>query len=154
VHSLVVIDTAVANWRELVVSAPAGAAVLVLDPNANGVQQIAEHLGLQQQLGKPAYSNLALVSEGAEGRLLLGNGELSSANLSQQAEALQRWGLGLTAGADLLQFGCNVAAGALGASFVQQLASLSGTGPLKLTCQASPPCWASCSKLLSPSRSC
>jgi hypothetical protein len=127
VHSLVVIDTAVANWRELVVSAPAGAAVLVLDPNANGVQQIAEHLGLQQQLGKPAYSNLALVSEGAEGRLLLGNGELSSANLSQQAEALQRWGLGLTAGADLLLFGCNVAAGALGASFVQQLASLSGT---------------------------
>ena len=47
--SLVVLDQSLQNWRELAVSAPADAELLVLDQAADGVAQISDYL-LQQRL--------------------------------------------------------------------------------------------------------
>ncbi|NQW38261.1 MAG: DUF4347 domain-containing protein, partial [Cyanobacteria bacterium] len=125
--SLVVLDQSLQNWRELAVSAPADAELLVLDQAADGVSQISDYL-LQQRLdGQGSYSSLAIVSAGADGLLQLGNGTLEAANLSSYGDQLRTWADSLTSGADLLLFGSNVAASAAGVSFVQELASLTGT---------------------------
>ena len=125
-RSLVVLDQSLDNWRELAVSAPADAELLVLDQASDGVAQISDHL-LQQRLdGQGSYSSLAIVSAGADGLLQLGNGTLEAANLSSYGDQLRTWADSLTSGADLLLFGSNVAASAAGVSFVQELASLTG----------------------------
>ncbi|QPN69362.1 DUF4347 domain-containing protein [Synechococcus sp. CBW1108] len=125
--SLVVLDQSLDDWRELAVSAPADAELLVLDQASDGVAQISDYL-LQQRLdGQGSYSSLEIVSEGADGLLQLGNGTLEAANLSSYGDQLRTWADSLTSGADLLLFGSNVAASAAGVSFVQELASLTGT---------------------------
>jgi len=124
--SLVVLDQSLQNWRELAVSAPADAELLVLDQASDGVSQISDYL-LQQRLdGQGSYSSLAIVSAGADGLLQLGNGTLEAANLSSYGDQLRTWADSLTSDADLLLFGSNVAASAEGVSFVQELASLTG----------------------------
>ncbi|MEB3208660.1 MAG: VCBS domain-containing protein [Synechococcus sp.] len=108
--SLVVLDQSLQNWRELAVSAPADAELLVLDQASDGVAQISDHL-LQQRLGgQGSYSSLAIVSAGADGLLQLGNGTLEAANLSSYGDQLRTWADSLSSGADLLLLGSNVAA--------------------------------------------
>ena len=122
--SLVVLDQSLQNWRELAVSAPADAELLVLDQASDGVAQTSDHL-LQQRLdGQGSYSSLAIVSAGADGLLQLGNGTLEAANLGSYREQLRTWADSLASGAYLLLFGSNVAASAAGVSFVQELTSL------------------------------
>lgn len=126
-RSLIVLDQGVANWRDLLVDAPADAEVLLLDRSRSGVEQISDFLLQERLSGARRFDTLAIVSEGADGRLLLGNGELSAVTLNSQKDLLRSWGDALSAGADLLLFGCNVAASAGGAAFVRNLASLTGT---------------------------
>ena len=89
--------------------------------------QISDYLLLQRIDGQGSYSSLAIVSAGADGLLQLGNGTLEAANLGSYGDQLRTWANSLTSGADLLLFGCNVAATSSGASFVRSLASLTGT---------------------------
>ncbi|MFM8259703.1 MAG: DUF4347 domain-containing protein, partial [Vulcanococcus sp.] len=125
-RSLIVLDQGVANWRDLLVEAPADAEVLLLDRSCGGVEQISDFLLQERLSGARRFDTVAIVSEGADGRLLLGNGELSTSSLSSQTELLRGWSDALSAGADLLLFGCNVAASAGGAAFVRQLSALIG----------------------------
>ena len=125
-RSLIVIDQGVADWRHLLVDAPQDAEVLLLNRDECGVEQISDFL-LQERLnGARAFSTLAIVSEGSEGRLLIGGGELSATQLSRHAQQLRAWGDALSPGADLMLYGCNVAAGSTGKSFIQQLATVIG----------------------------
>ena len=123
-QSLIVIDQSVADWRELVLTAPKDAELLVLEQSSDGVEQISSHLNRQQQTGHPRYSSLAIVSEGRQAEMLLGNSSLSATNLSEYLQQLSSWGGALTSDADILLYGCNVAKGAIGEAFVRELASL------------------------------
>ena len=80
-RSLVVIDQSVREWRELAVSAPSEAEVLVLDQNQDGISQINKYLDDEASQNKKDVQNLAIISEGADGKLLLGNGSLERSNL-------------------------------------------------------------------------
>ena len=66
-RSLVVIDTTAKDWRELVVSAPETAEILILDANKDGLVQITEHLKQQRDNGALGFDHLAIISEGSEG---------------------------------------------------------------------------------------
>ncbi|MEL4178019.1 VCBS domain-containing protein [Roseateles sp. PN1] len=95
--------------------------VVVLDPEQDGVQQISQWLSQRQGL-----KAIHLISHGEDGRIGLGRGELNADNLAAQAESLQQWRAALGADADILVYGCDVAASTRGQSFIEQLAALTG----------------------------
>ena len=125
-RSLVVIDQSVKDWRELAVSAPSEAEVLVLDQNQDGISQINKYLDDEANQNKNDVQNLAIISEGADGKLLLGNDSLERSNLQDYTDLLSTWQTNLAPGADLLLFGCNVAETEAGKDFIEQLGRITG----------------------------
>ncbi|WP_293132067.1 FG-GAP-like repeat-containing protein [Microcoleus sp. bin38.metabat.b11b12b14.051] len=81
-----------------------GIETAILDPNRNAVDQIAETLK-----GKE-YSAIHIISHGAPGHLQLGNTQLNIETLPQYSQQIQQWRESLTENAEILLYGCNVAA--------------------------------------------
>ncbi|MBI5041269.1 MAG: cadherin domain-containing protein, partial [Gammaproteobacteria bacterium] len=95
--------------------------VILLDPARDGVEQIGETLAARH-----AVPAIHIIGHGTEGRFLLGNGELSAARIARDGAELTRWGSALSADADILLYGCNVAAGDAGRALVEGLAYATG----------------------------
>ncbi|MEL6397631.1 MAG: DUF4347 domain-containing protein, partial [Cyanobacteria bacterium J06626_4] len=93
---------------------------LVLDASADGITQITAALQARQSV-----SSLHIVSHGTAGGLQLGSSQLSLATISHYTQQLQTWATVLQ-GRDILLYGCQVAQGALGQLFLQQLHQLTG----------------------------
>jgi Domain of unknown function (DUF4347)/RTX calcium-binding nonapeptide repeat (4 copies) len=114
--TLLFIDSQVDGYSSLVQGAYPEATVIVLDPSQDGIRQIsqvlAEHSGVE---------SLQILSHGSEASLQLGSADLTAHNLTEYAEQIQQWGESLADDADLLLYGCNVAAGEEGKAFVQML---------------------------------
>lgn len=119
--SLVFIDSSISHYQDLAAAVKPGAEVYLLNPLEDAVQQITQIL-----LGKTGVSSVSILSHGASGSLQLGTTSLNSGTIASYASQLQAWSTALTDNADLLLYGCNVAAGAIGANFVQQLAQITG----------------------------
>lgn len=95
--------------------------VVILDPDENGVAQMARALE-----GEQGLASISVVSHGDEGMLLLGNGPLFGGNLQEYQAELQAIGAALGPDGDLLLYGCDVGAGEAGAQFLQSLAQITG----------------------------
>ncbi|MFL6716339.1 MAG: DUF4347 domain-containing protein, partial [Burkholderiaceae bacterium] len=95
--------------------------VIVLDPERDSIAQITEALAARSDL-----SAIHILSHGSEGMLQLGATALDSAELASRAGEIGQWGEALQSDADILLYGCDVAAGSTGAAFVRQLAALTG----------------------------
>ena len=119
--SLVIIDGSVYDYASLVAGLKLGTEVVILDPHQDGVAQITAALQ-----GRTGIDSLQIISHGAAGLVQLGNTILSTHTLATYADQLQQWGFSLSDRADILFLGCNVAAGAIGVAFVEQLAHLTG----------------------------
>jgi Ca2+-binding RTX toxin-like protein len=119
--ALFVVDTGITNWASLVQGLPAGAEVLLLDKGQDGVTQLASYLH-----GKSGIDALHIYSHGSVGTLALGNQLVDSDSLLQQSNLWADIGTSLTPSADLLLYGCDVAAGGKGQSFIDQLSDLTG----------------------------
>ena len=119
--SLYVIDPRVQDYRVIVAGLPQGAEWLLLDPEGDGLTQIATYL-----VGHAPIDALHVFSHGTKGAMLLGDTLLDTSNLSSHASSLAALGAGLTADADILLYGCDVGAGAAGQSFISQMAALTG----------------------------
>ena len=115
------IDGRVPDLQAIVAAAEAGVKVVVLDPNQNGVQQMAQALQ-----GMHDVASISVVSHGDPGMLLLGNGPLFSGNLQAHSADLKAIGDALGPDGDLLLYGCDVGAGEAGAQFLAALAELTG----------------------------
>ncbi|MCH7866063.1 MAG: DUF4347 domain-containing protein, partial [Myxococcales bacterium] len=124
---LVFVDRGVEGYEHLVNDLEAGATegrkleIVLLDSDRDGVAQITETLARYQELDA-----IHIVSHGSEGALQLGNVSLSSDTLDLYTNALASWSNALSADADLLLYGCDLAGGADGAAFVDSLAELTG----------------------------
>ncbi|MEX0271464.1 DUF4347 domain-containing protein [Leptolyngbyaceae cyanobacterium UHCC 1019] len=115
------VDTGLSDYQTLVDGLAPNTAVYLLNPAGDELSQISQVLA--------GYSNLASVSvfsHGSNGALQLGNTSLNSANLIDYAGILQSWSRFLTEDADLLFYGCDLAADATGQNFVSQIAALTG----------------------------
>ncbi len=93
--------------------------IAVLDAQRDGLAQITELLAAH-----PGVAALHIVSHGSEGALHLGATQVDSQALAAHAGELSQWSRALGADADILLYGCSVAAGADGQDFIARLATL------------------------------
>ena len=118
-EAFVVLDSGI-DYLPFLVSSLPNADVLVLDPKQDGIEQITAALS-----ARSAVSSIHIVSHGKTGQLFLGNSQVSFNNLSRYADHLRAWA-DVVSGKDILLYGCQVAKGAIGYLFLQQLHQLTG----------------------------
>ncbi|MEM9483918.1 MAG: DUF4347 domain-containing protein, partial [Cyanobacteria bacterium P01_F01_bin.116] len=120
-NQLVVIDTRVEDYVQLVEGLSADTAVLVLDPGKDGITQIDDAIEQFQSL-----SALHIFSHGSSAQLQLGSTQLNTETLSLYESTLESWDTVFTDTADVLIYGCNVAEGVAGQAFLEDFSQLTG----------------------------
>jgi Domain of unknown function (DUF4347)/Concanavalin A-like lectin/glucanases superfamily/Pectate lyase superfamily protein len=118
-NSIIFVEADVKNYESLVQGASSEAEIFVLDPTRDGVEQISAVLDDRSQV-----SSLHIVSHGTVGNLHLGTADLNLNSLSQYKDKLTGWAGALTDSADILLYGCDVAASLQGSTLIQQLSTL------------------------------
>ncbi len=110
----------VPEWEQLVTNV--GQRLVVLDSSRDGLAQMAEALAGERDLAA-----IHIVSHGSEGRLNLGATVLDAAGMEgMHREQLETIGRALSAGGDILIYGCDFAAGEQGRAAAATLASVTG----------------------------
>jgi hypothetical protein len=122
---IVFIEGSVADYQILADGVQPGVKVVILNPDANGVQQIADYL---QQHDIQNLSAISIVADGADGEIQLGNTLLSASNVAEYQQQLAAIGAALKPGGDLLLYGCDVAQNSTGVAFLGDLAAATGVG--------------------------
>jgi glucose/arabinose dehydrogenase len=117
---IIFIDPSVEDYQSLSPTTQ-GSEVIVLDANSNGIQQITEVLKERKNI-----SSVHIVSHGTSANLYLGMAQLSLDNLNSYKSAIGSWTQALSPYADILLYGCNVAAGDKGNTFIERLSNLTG----------------------------
>ena len=79
--------------------------VVLLDANKDGVKQISQALAKRSDI-----SAVHLVSHGSDGAVQLGSSTLDFDSLLKNASKIKGWGNALSGDADILIYGCDVAA--------------------------------------------
>ncbi|MFO0099721.1 MAG: S8 family serine peptidase, partial [Aphanizomenon sp.] len=115
--TVVFIDSNIQDYQNLVNQVKPGTLLFLVNSN-DDIQQITQNLS-----GLTNIDSLQIISQGSEGSLSLGSIVLNSATLSRYTS---KWGQSLTATADILLYGSNVAQGSAGKTFVQQISQLTG----------------------------
>src|SRR4028119_2054561 len=113
--TIVFIDAAVADYETLLDRVKLGVEAIVIDSYRDGVEQISEVLANRTNI-----DSIHLVSHGGPGSLQLGKTQLSVDNLEAYSQQLQQWRRALTIDADILIYGCNVAAASRACQKVRQ----------------------------------
>ena len=125
-HEIVFVDSATPDYAKLVedIRGQAGdrdVEVMMLDAGKDGIRQITKTLA-----GREDISAVHIVSHGADGAVQLGKTTLDFDSLLKNASKIKSWGSALTDNADILIYGCEVAATQDGKSLVEALARLTG----------------------------
>jgi Domain of unknown function (DUF4347)/Domain of unknown function (DUF4082) len=120
VRTIAFVDAQIADAATVMANVQADLKVL-LDPTQDGIEQIAATLTHYQ-----ALTGIEIISHGTAAGLQLGKNSIDANSLSQYADKLHSWGSALAPDADILFYGCNVAAGAIGQAFVSDLGRLTG----------------------------
>ena len=122
--SIVFIDSGLDDYQTLADGVLPGAELIVLDKNGNGVEQITAKLQTIAAAGG-TVDQVHIFSHGNSGSLQLGSATLNSENLPQYESQLQGWRNALSDNADIMLYGCDVAAGS-GSDFADRLGELTG----------------------------
>jgi hypothetical protein len=130
---IVFIDQQAPDWQLLANGVSPGIEVVVLNPNSDGVDQIADFLSRHPD---PNLTTVDIVAHGSDGMLFLGNTVLDNDTVGQYATQLAQIGAALQPGGDLMLYGCDVAVDASGLIFLDQITQETGvnvaasTGPV------------------------
>ncbi|MBE9164658.1 DUF4347 domain-containing protein, partial [Tychonema sp. LEGE 06208] len=119
--SLVVVDSRVENYEQLIGGVKAGTEVFILSETGGAIEQITEILGQRHNI-----NSLHVVSHGREAAIAIGSTELNIDNLETHSHQLQQWGKSLSKSASILLYGCNIAAGKSGLKFIQKISEFTG----------------------------
>ena len=115
------VDSVLATDQSLMSSVNPNSEIVILDPYQDGIAQITDALSQRTNV-----SGLHIISHGKEGGFKLGQTYYDSIAISSRTEELASWSKSLTEDADMLFYGCNIAAGELGVDFVNYLSYLTG----------------------------
>jgi len=118
---LLLVDPSVAHYADLLADIHPGFDTVILNPAQDGITQVSKALAERR-----AIASLHILSHGSAGRLYLGAGHLDRSLLAAQSEAVMGWADAFAPGAEIFLYGCEVAAGSEGSSFVELLAELTG----------------------------
>ncbi|MEG4365363.1 DUF4347 domain-containing protein, partial [Microcoleus sp. C2C6] len=105
VSTLVFIDSNIEDYQSLISGISPNAEVIILDETLDGIEQITERLATQQNI-----EAIHIISHGSPGAVQLGANTLNSSNIESFGPQLKQWRKALIPGADILLYGCNVAA--------------------------------------------
>jgi len=105
VSTLVFIDSNVEDYQSLISGVFQNAEVIILDETLDGIEQITERLAIEQNI-----EAIHIISHGSPGAVQLAANTLNSSNIESFSPQLKQWRKALTNGADILLYGCNVAA--------------------------------------------
>ncbi|WP_334909116.1 FG-GAP-like repeat-containing protein [Nostoc sp.] len=114
-HTLVIIDSAIEDHQILVQGIIPTAKVTVLNKHQDGIAQISA------LCHNYPTANIQIIAHGSPGNLQLGNSQLTLDNLHTYRQQLQQW-----LAAEILIYGCEVARGETGKTFIEQLHQLTG----------------------------
>jgi glucose/arabinose dehydrogenase len=117
--SVLFVDPTVKNYQSLLTGVNPGTEIVILDAFRDGVQQISEALAKSRSL-----SSVHILSHGDAEGVQLGDARLDYRHLDRYSAQIQGWAKHLTADADILFYGCNVAAG--GTQLIDQIDRLTG----------------------------
>jgi glucose/arabinose dehydrogenase len=117
--SIAFIDSTVENYQKLVAGIAPGTEVVILDANQDGIQQISNVLAQRH-----TFSAIHIVSHGDADGVQLGDARLEYGNLDRYRSQIQSWSGHLSEDADILFYGCNVAA--RNDQLIQQIDRLTG----------------------------
>jgi hypothetical protein len=120
-HGILFVDGRIPDYQTVMAAATPGTEVVMLDPNRDGVTQMAAVLQ-----GRSDIDSISIVSHGDAGVLLLGDVGLSTSNLDKYTSELQTIGQSLSAKGDILLYGCDVGLGQTGHTFIEALATATG----------------------------
>lgn len=98
-----------------------GAEVVRLDPSTDAIAQITQALQ-----GRSDIDAIHIVSHGRPGEILIGNTTLDGASLGDYATSLAAWAQALSSNADIMIWGCDVAATPGGVALLDRIAALTG----------------------------
>ena len=116
------IDFRIADIQQYVHGLPGNVEIILIDHESDGVAQIAAALA-----GRDGIDAIHILSHGHEGKLALGNGNLTLSSMGAgHADALAEIGASLADQADILVYGCNFTSGAEGMAAAEMLAELTG----------------------------
>ncbi|HBA72930.1 MAG TPA: hypothetical protein DCZ63_12300, partial [Geobacter sp.] len=115
---IVFIDSAVRDMQMLADGVRPGVDVVRLDAGRDGMNQISEILADKRDL-----QAIHLISHGAPGKVFLGSGMLSAESLEKYDRQMKVIANSLGKDGEILFYGCDIAKGATGSSFVQKIAS-------------------------------
>lgn len=117
--SIYFVDSNLPDIDALLAGLPAGAEIVMISPESDGVTQMLAAIN-----GREGFDAFHVLTHGAPGKVVLGHTTLTLDNLNDYASALTTLGSAMTPNADFLFYGCNVAEGALGQAFIEQLSAL------------------------------
>jgi hypothetical protein len=118
---VVFVDSGVDDYQTLMRGVRAGAEVVVIDRQGDGMKEIAAHLR-----GRSGIDAVHIVSHGSVGQLRLGRSILSDVTLGRYAAELASLRAALNPGADLLLYGCHAGAEGRGEAFIDAVAAATG----------------------------
>ncbi|MEZ6061185.1 MAG: DUF4347 domain-containing protein [Planctomycetaceae bacterium] len=122
---LVVIDPATEDYQQLVADLTTQTErvfeILILDPHSDGIAQITDAVSRLSDI-----SAIHIVSHGEDGEILLGTSVLSRRTFDRYAAEILTWQNSLTSDADVLIYGCDLAASESGRELAAVLNSLTG----------------------------
>ncbi len=119
--SIVFVDSALTDYQSLVSSLSGDNQVILIDSQKDGLTQMLDAVA-----GQSDISAIHILGHGASGLVQLGTTILDNADLAQYQSQLAALGSHLSANADILLYGCNVAAGTTGMQFIANLAQATG----------------------------
>ena len=119
---IAVIDGGLADLSTLVNDIPADVQIVLIDHSRDGVAQLVKALQ-----GTSGITAIHILSHGSEGHIELGTSVIDQSTMSTvYRSALAGIRGNLSAGADILVYGCNFGAGDAGANATHMLAQLTG----------------------------
>jgi hypothetical protein len=124
-HELIFVDLRVPDRDSLLADLTAQAShwrrfeIITLDAARDGIEQVSEFLKDRRQLDA-----IHFLTHGTDGAVQFGGGWLNAQTLAANTEAVAGWGQALKADADLLFYGCDLAASARGRELMERVAEL------------------------------
>ena len=123
VTSIVFVDSSVEDYQQLVddIDQSGGTQVVLIDSQSDGIDQISEYLSRHTGI-----ESVHIVSHGTDGEVRLGNTLLNANTLDAYAGQIAAWSSSLTSSADILFYGCDLAASEDGQHLIEALSELTG----------------------------